>query len=61
MNEIKPNEPFNAEEEQEAYDEYKKSDSYIKYNGEVIPVDYKTDVKLDKEDFKNNTAVEIPF
>ena len=41
MNDVKPNEPFNAEEEQKVYNEYKKSENYVKYKGEDIPVDYK--------------------
>ena len=60
MNEIKPNEPFNAEEEKEAYEEYKKSESYIKYNGEDIPIDYKIDIERNK-DIKKNTDDGIPF
>ena len=61
MNDIKPNEPFNAEEEKEAYTEYKKSESYVKYNSEDIPVDYKTDINLDKDIKKNNADDGIPF
>jgi hypothetical protein len=61
MNDIKPNEPFNSEEEKEAYNEYKKSESYVKHNGEDIPVYYKTDIKLNKGTKKNNTDDGIPF
>lgn len=60
MNEMKSNEPFNAEKEQEAYNEYKKSEDCVKYNGEYIPVDYKTDIKLDKDIQKNNIDAGIP-
>jgi len=52
MNNTKPNEPFNADEEQEAYKEYKKNESYVKHNGEDIPIDYKTDIGADE---KNGT------
>jgi hypothetical protein len=59
MNDIKPNEPFNADEEQDAYNEYKKSESYVKYNGEDIPVDYKV---VHKDEVPSeNINLEIPF
>lgn len=45
----KPNEPFNADEEKEAYKEYRKKESTVKYKGEDIVIDYKTLKK------KNNT------
>ena len=55
MNDTKPNEPFNADEEQQAYNEYKKSESYVKYNGEDIPIDYKVDINLNKVDDTKNS------
>jgi len=45
MNEIKPNEPFDAKEEQKSYDDYKKSEGYVKHKNENIPVDYKNNIK----------------
>jgi len=39
----------------------KKSKSYVKYNCEDIPVDYKTDINLDKNNSKNSPSNEIPF
>ena len=52
MNKIKPNEPFNADEEQDAYNEYKKTENYVKYNGEDIPIDYKVDINSKKNQKK---------
>ena len=59
MNDIKPNEPFNAEEKKHIVN--KKSESYVKYNGEDIPVDYKTDINLAKNNSKNSPSNEITF
>jgi len=42
MNEIKPNEPFNANKEQEEYGKYQKSEGYVKHKGEDISIDYKS-------------------
>lgn len=37
-----PNEPFNAEQEKEAYKEYRKKESTIKYKDKDVVIDYKT-------------------
>ncbi len=44
MNEIKPNEPFYANKEQEEYGRYQQSEGYVKHKGEDISIDYKSNI-----------------
>ncbi len=47
----KPNEPFNAEEEKEAYNQYVKKESTVNHKGIDVVIDYKT-LKKDLEKTK---------
>ena len=46
---IKQNEPFDAEEEQKSYDDYRKSERYVKHKNEEILVDYKINIEVIKK------------